>query len=171
MLPKGKKALSPNGMTGAATSKKGLMVFLAALIYALPILILSLLNIAFTAIAISQEEGALASMAGLCAGLMSCLMAIYGLALSLWLYGPITFYAFSGNFSSMFKFGEIFRYISANLGNYFLAWILSLVASFVASFGMILCGIGVILTGFWAYLVWAHLFGQVWSLAPEKPVV
>jgi len=69
----------------------------------------------------------------------------------------------------MFKFGEIFRYISANLGNYFLAWILALVTSFVASFGAILCVIGVIFTEFWASLVWAHLFGQVWSLAPEKP--
>jgi len=170
-VAEGKESPLPEWDDWGGYFKKGLMVFLAALIYALPILILSLLNIAFTAIASSQEEGALASMAGLCAGLMSCLMAIYGLALSLWLYGPITFYAFSGNFSSMFKFGEIFRYISANLGNYFLAWILSLVASFVASFGVILCGIGIILTGFWAYLVWAHLFGQVWSLAPEKPVV
>jgi len=147
---------------------KGLMVFLAGLIYALPIFILSGLNAGFTAIAGAREEGALATMAGLCAGLMSCLMVIYGLALSIWLYGPITFYAFSGNFSSMFKFGEIFRYISTNLGNYFLAWILSLVASFVASFGVILCVIGIIFTAFWSYLVWAHLFGQVWRLASVK---
>ena len=149
--------------------KKGLMVFLAGLIYALPIFILNGLNAGFAAIARVQEEGALATIAGLCAGLISCLTAIYGLAMSFWLYGPITSYALSGNFSSMFKFGEIFRYISANLGNYFLAWILALVTSFVASFGAILCVIGVIFTEFWASLVWAHLFGQVWSLAPEKP--
>ncbi len=149
--------------------KKGLMVFLAGLIYSLPIFILLGFNAVFTAIAGAQEEGALASIAGLCAGFMSCLTAIYGLALSIWLYGPLTFYALRGDFGSMFSFGEIFRYISSNLGNYFLAWILSLVASFVASFGVILCGVGVLFTSFLAYLVWAHLLGQVWRLASEKP--
>lgn len=149
---------------------KGLMVFLAALIYALPIFIIMGLSAAFGAVAGAREKGALAALFGLCATLLYCLNIIYGLALSFWIPGALTFYAFRENFSAMFSFGEIFQYILANIGNYLMAWILSLVASFVAGFGVILCAIGVLFTGFWAYLVWAHLFGQVWRQAAQKSV-
>lgn len=150
---------------------KGLMVFLAGLIYALPFFIILGLNATFAAIAGAKEEGALVTIATLCTALLSCLNIIYSLALSFWIPGALTLYAFRENFGALFSFGEIFRYISANIGNYLLAWILSLVASFVAGFGVILCAIGVLFTGFWAYLVWAHLFGQVWGGATQKATV
>ncbi|MCS7285548.1 MAG: DUF4013 domain-containing protein [Anaerolineae bacterium] len=150
---------------------KGLMVFLATLLYLLPFYILLGIGGALVGIAGAREEGALASIAALCGSLAYCLTSVYGLAFSLWLPGALTFYLFKGNFGSMFSFSEIFRYISANIGNYLIAWIISVVASFVASFGVILCVIGVIFTLFWAYLVWAHLFGQVWRAASGKAVV
>ncbi len=149
---------------------KGLMVFLAGLLYALPLLILAGVGGAFSAIAGAREEGFLVSLAALCVTLLYCLMSIYGLALSFWLPGALTHYAFKGEFGAFFSFGEIFRYITSGLGNYLVAWIISLVASFLASFGTILCVVGVVFTSFWAYLAWAHLFGQVWRLASEKAV-
>lgn len=150
---------------------KGLMVFLATLLYLLPLYILLGIGGALGAVAGTIEEGALASIAALCGSLVYCLTSIYGIAFSLWLPGALTLYIFKGNFGSMFSFSEIFRYISTNIGNYLIAWIISAVAIFVASFGAILCIIGVIFTSFWAYLVWAHLFGQVWRAASEKVAV
>jgi hypothetical protein len=41
------------------------------------------------------------------------------------------------------------------------AIILYMVASFIAGFGTIACLVGVLFTMFWAYLVMAHVLGQV----------
>lgn len=71
----------------------------------------------------------------------------------------------SGKLKAFFRFGEIFSYITSNLGNYIIALLVSLVASFAAGFGTILCFVGVIFTSFWAYLVSAHLLGQVYRQA------
>jgi len=51
--------------------------------------------------------------------------------------------------------------ITGNLGNYIIALILAWVASVIAGFGVIACGVGVLFTSFWASLVMAHLFGQL----------
>ncbi len=167
-VAEGKESPLPEWDDWGGYFTRGLMVFLAGLLYALPIFVLVGIASAFSAIAGAREEGALVSLAALCATLLYCLNILYGLAMGLWLPGALTNYAFKGEFSALFSFGEIYRYISANVGNYLIAWIISLVASFVASFGVILCVVGVIFTSFWAYLVWAHLFGQVWRLASAK---
>jgi hypothetical protein len=61
--------------------------------------------------------------------------------------------------------GELFGFITRNLGNYIIAIIVYWVASFVAGFGVILCIVGVLVTSFWSMLVSAHLFGQVYRNA------
>jgi hypothetical protein len=62
---------------------------------------------------------------------------------------------------SAFQFGELFSYISGNVANYIVGIILVGVAGFVAGFGVIACVVGVLFTMFWAYLVMAHVLGQV----------
>ena len=56
-----------------------------------------------------------------------------------------------------------FDFIMKNLSNYVIAVLLGFVASFVAEFGIILCIVGVLFTLFIAYMVYAHLFGQLWK--------
>lgn len=167
-IAEGKESPLPEWDNWGGYFSKGLMAFLAGLIYALPIFIIIGFSSAFAAIAGAGEEEALTSIVALCTTFLYCLNIVYSLALSFWLSGALTFYALRENFGALFSLGEIFRFISANIGNYLLAWILSLVASFVAGFGVILCVVGVLFTGFWAYLVWAHLFGQVWRQASQK---
>ena len=70
-------------------------------------------------------------------------------------------FAVSEQIGDFFKFGELFRFISRNLGNYVIAIIVYWLASLVGSFGVILCLVGVFFTTFWAMLVGAHLLGQV----------
>ena len=79
-----------------------------------------------------------------------------------WLPAVLIRFAVKGDFGSMFQFGEIWDFIRANLGDYLLAILIYVVASIIAGFGIIACGIGVLFTSFWAYLVFAFLMGNLW---------
>ena len=58
---------------------------------------------------------------------------------------------------------------SSNVGgNYLLAFIVYLIARTLAGFGVMLLCIGVVFTGFWAFLITAHAFAQVYRLATQK---
>ena len=43
-----------------------------------------------------------------------------------------------------------------------------MVARFAASLGFLLLCVGILFTVFWAYLVAAHAFGQVYRLSKER---
>ncbi len=70
-------------------------------------------------------------------------------------------YAQDETFGSAFQFGEIFSFIQDNVGDYIIVILLGLVASTIASFGFILCVVGMFFTTFWATLVKGHLLGQL----------
>ena len=141
---------------------KGLMVFLAWLIYAIPMLILQGFSAAISAIAGASGSSDAQGVAGVCTIGLSCLYALWGLAVGIILPAAVVKYAKNGEFASFFRFGEIFRFISANLGDYIIALLLSVVAFLVSSIaGGILCGVGLLFTMFWATLVSVHLLGQI----------
>ncbi|HDN79312.1 MAG: hypothetical protein DRI61_10685 [Chloroflexi bacterium] len=151
---------------------KGLMFAIGVLIYALPIIVLFIAVTALGAMTgAKQGEGALSNIASFCILCSLFLAGLYSLALAIWTPGVMIFYALSGEFGAMFRFGEIFNFISTNIGNYLIALVLWFVANFIASFGVILCAVGVAFTSFWAYLVGAHLYGQVWRLSPKQSTV
>jgi len=68
--------------------------------------------------------------------------------------------ALRDSFSEGFAWREIVAFIRANLGNYALALVVYLVASFLSQFGMILCCIGLFPAAFWAYEVLAFALGE-----------
>ena len=144
---------------------KGLMgSFLGPLIYSIPIIILNIISAILTA-AVSGSSGDSSSGQGamaICLTGISCLSAIWGIAVGVVLPAAIIKYVMEGEFSSFFKFGEIFRFISQNLGNYIIALLLTIAAAIVGSIaGSIACVVGLIFTTFWATLVASHLLGQV----------
>lgn len=142
--------------------RKGLMIFVAWLIYAIPILILQILSAVISAIAAAGGTSEGETVASVCAIGLSCLYALWGLAMAVILPAGMIRYARKGEFGSFFRFGEIFRFIGNNLGDYIIALLLTFVAFLVASIvGGILCGIGLFFTTFWATLVSAHLLGQI----------
>jgi hypothetical protein len=146
---------------------RGLMVVLAGLIYSLPILILTGLSSLVGAIGGYQGSGQAAEgVAGVCAAATSCLSALWGLAMAVVYPAALINYANEEQFAGFFGFGEIFRFIGDNLGDYIVAILLLIVARLVAGLGVIACGIGVFFTAFWSALVGMHLLGQV---NPEAP--
>ncbi len=146
---------------------KGLYVIVGSIIWLLPVIILGcclgLVNAALGNISAGSSQGSSGaqSLAALVSVCLSCLVSIISFVLGVTLYAPITRYALSNQLSVFWDVRGNANFIQQNLGNYIIALLLSIVASIVAGFGIIACVIGAFFTQFWAYLVTAHLYGQV----------
>jgi len=81
----------------------------------------------------------------------------------------LLFVAVEKRFGAAFEFARIWPFIRANVGNYFLAIIVHIIAQHLGGFGIALLCIGVIFTGFWSFLITAHAFAQVYRLATVVP--
>ena len=162
----------------------GLMLVLAGLVYALPVIVLSCLPLSIITIPAIIASGnsdmqdianTISGAGGVLLAGMTCLFVVYGLVLSVIFPAIYVNYAKEGTFASCFKLREVFNLIGKNAGAFFTAWGISLVAGLVvglvAAFantvlGLIPCfgwivsivislGIGVYLS-----VIYAHLFGQ-----------
>ena len=140
--------------------KKGLSVFAIALVFMLPGIILSCGANGLTIAGDSMDQDAAGALA-IVAVCLSCLQILVSLGGQFLLPAAYIRYAQTDSIGSAFQFGEIFNFIRTNIGDYFIVFLLTLVASVVAGLGLILCVIGVVFTTFWSFMVTAHLYGQL----------
>lgn len=143
----------------------GLWIFLIFLVWAIPIIIVACLSGIGTAAV--GDSGDLEGAYGVVSACFSCLMVLWAFVMAAASPAIMIRFAESGQFNAGFQFGEIFSFISANIGNYIIVIILVWVAGLIASLGVILCVIGVIFTQFWSYLVAGNLMGQL--AGPDQP--
>lgn len=139
---------------------KGLMIFVIGLVYNLPAILISCLS-AGVNIAAPNLDSDMAEMLVVVAGCLSCVQIILSLLGNALLPAAIIRYAQYETLGSAFQFGEIFGFVTKNIGDYIIVILLGWVASLIATFGLILCVIGVVFTGFWSVLVAANLYGQL----------
>jgi hypothetical protein len=162
----------------------GLMLVLAGIVYALPVIILSCLPLSVMTIPaiiasgnsdLQDVSNAISGAGGVLFAAMTCLFVIYGLALSVIFPAIYVNYAKEGTFASCFRLREVFDIIGKNAGAFFTAWGVSLVAGIVVGLvtgivgsilGLIPC-IGWIASiiislavGVYLMMIYAHLFGQ-----------
>jgi hypothetical protein len=153
---------------------KGLIATLGTLVYFLPVIALAVLIAVFSALAGYDPNTNSAQFAPfvVCVWGLSCITGLYSLFAALILPAAYAKYAISGEFGAFFRFREILSFITSNLGDYIIVLILACVAYFVASFGVILCCIGIVFTEFWALLVGPHLLGQICRMraTPTSPM-
>lgn len=163
---------------------KGLIITIAGLIYALPAILVGclLFGLSFVPLIAASGQGDQSLNQGLAAGsaglliAVSCCIGIYGLVMSFVFPAVFINYSRQGTFSSCFQFGEIMRLISANLGEYATAWVITIAAGFVVGLvigaagllvgwipciGWILVWVLSAIAGAYLGAVYAHLFGQV----------
>lgn len=143
---------------------KGLLFVIAAIIWALPAIIVMVLGAVFAS---AMDEEACLWIA-YCPGVL-WLLLVAVISPALWLQ-----FAKDGDFGAFFRLGALWAIIRDHLSDYLVAFLLSIVASVVASVvGSVACGIGIIFTAFWAYLVQAHLYAHIEPTvaAPEPEVV
>ncbi len=143
---------------------RGALIFVAGLVYALPIIVLSIVSAIVTAIA-ADAFGDVGGIAGLCLFGVNCLSVLWAIAMALWLPAATIRFAREENFGAFFEFSEIWALISNNLGAYAMAILVSIIAGIVGGLGTILCVIGVIFTSFYGNLVSMHAYGQVAAVA------
>lgn len=139
---------------------KGWKVFVIGLVYNIPALLTYCASFGLQ-IGSTQFDSDVAASLGFLGVCLSCLQIILSLAGYALIPAALIRFAQFGELGSAFQFGEIFAFIRNNMGDYVIAVLLSWVASFIAAFGIILCGIGIFFTNFWAILVSANLFGQL----------
>ncbi len=140
---------------------KGLYAGVGIIVLELPAIILGCCLAAVTTAVNGQSaNGNSAGPMVLVATCLQCLIAIYSIIVGLYVYAPMTRYALNGQLSTFWDFSGNFAFIQANLGNYVIALIMTIVASIIGSLGFALCVIPGFFTAFWAQLVGAHLFGQ-----------
>jgi hypothetical protein len=139
------------------------------------VLLCTVIPITLLAVGIMVPAGVLGSMdnegaqaiGGLVSGGIVCLFV--PITLTLWFFMPamLLFAAVEQRFGAAFEFGRIWGFVKQNIGNYVLALVVYLIARFIGSFGVILLCIGFVFTGFWAFLITAHGFAQVYRLATQ----
>jgi hypothetical protein len=149
----------------------GLYALVIGFVYTLPIFVV-LCVILMPALALggafdnSDELGAIGGL-GICC--FTSFSVIYGVLIG-WLFLPAALarYADTGDMMSALRFGEVFAITRANPIIFLIALFVTWVASFLAGFGVILCFIGVLFTGFYAQCVTGHAYGQAYLVAKER---
>ena len=99
---------------------------------------------------------------------VSCLAAIYGIALWFLIPAALANFVVSGELGAAFRFSEVMALVRAAPSAYLLALLGGIVAGMIAGLGVILCVIGVIFTMAYAYVIQGHLWGQAYNEAMAK---
>lgn len=147
--------------------RDGLMLFIAFLVYSLPILII-LCPFIVIAIATGDSQSAQDTL-GILWACFACLVFLWGIVVALVTPALYVRLAETGELGALFRFGDIFSFTVNNIGSVIVAIVVGWVASLLASIvGLVLCGIGLIVTTPWATLVIAHLYAQV-AMKPTAP--
>ena len=146
----------------------GLKFLAGFLVYMAPVILLSF-SISIFAIAL-DAVGASGDAFGVAMTLLTCLIILFSF-LPLLLY-PALYVQFAKDdqIGDMFKLNDMWNLIKADAGNYIIILLMIFfVLAFIASFGMLLCFVGIFLTAWWAQLASAHMIGQ-FARPKEKPV-
>jgi hypothetical protein len=166
---------------------KGLVLWLANLVYAIPMLIpLCLWMLSFPALMSAAQSGnaeeAISALTGGIGFVVICCVSIYGLILSFITPAIHIQFSHKGSFGSCFQLREIFALVSQNIGNYLTAWLvwlggsilIGIVISILATvLGLIPCLgwiLAMLISGLGsAYILvfYSHLFGQISSQSPQ----
>ena len=146
----------------------GLKFVAGMLVYYIPVILLSFATIPF-AIAV-ESSGSSGDAIGVAMMLVSCLIFVFSF-LPMLIY-PALFIQFAkeDQIGDMFKFSDMWELIKSDGGNYLIVLLMIFfVLSFIASFGILLCFVGVFLTAWWSQLATAHMIGQL-ARPKEKPI-
>lgn len=143
---------------------RGFFLAVGSLIWALPIYALYFCT--FLLSSVSEDAGSILSLIiNIC--LIFPLGVIVGIFVSPTIIGR---FARTGEFKSMIEFSEVLATIrGTGVGPYVMYLVLSIVAGFVVTLGLIACIIGVIFTYAYAMFAQFHAAGQLARLAPNTP--
>jgi hypothetical protein len=151
----------------------GLMLLIIMIIYSIPSFLFSCIGNAGSIMASSGGGGGdqetmttIITALSACGG---CLNILWSIVLAV--ITPVIYlkYTLTRELGSAFSFGEFLPFIQADIGSYILTVIMTFVASIVCMIvGGIACVIGLIFTMFYAQLITAALYGQLYRAVTAK---
>lgn len=147
----------------------GLYAFVIGFVYMLPLIIVACIFYAPAALLFSGDNGDM----GTVGTLISCCFSIFAVLYSLlagWFFIPsaLGHYADTNELGAALRFNEVLGLSRANPGAFLIALLVSVLASFLAGFGILLCCIGVLFTTFYSQLVTGHIYGQAYVASKQK---
>jgi len=146
----------------------GLKFWVATLVYALPIFVIMCPFVVIwllPALAGGEEDltAILAGISGVLSVGLGCLASLYGILLGLLMPVVQIRYAETGDIGACLRFGEMFRFLSANLGSIIVSqlvvWFVGMVLMSVV--GGLSLGLLVLPIGVWLNVFSGHLYGQI----------
>jgi hypothetical protein len=150
---------------------KGLKIFVIGIVYALPIILISICaNLPVMFLGNNSDQTVITTLS-LISTCVSCLAAIYGIALWFLIPAALANFVVSGELGAAFRFSEVMALVRAAPSAYLLALLGGIVAGVIAGLGVILCVIGVIFTMAYAYVIQGHLWGQAYNEAMAKKAI
>jgi Sec-independent protein secretion pathway component TatC len=136
----------------------GIKVIVIGIVYALPMIILSICMGIPIGI-LSENAEALSTLFSV---LLSLVSILYAIAMSIVLPAAVAFYVAHDDLGAAFRFGEVFAFVRDSLSTYLITFLMSWVAQFIGQLGSIICGVGWLVTVPYAYMVTGHLYGQAY---------
>jgi hypothetical protein len=149
-----------------ALLRDGLMVLIITVVYALPLIIVSIC-LGIPAGIFAEDAQALSSLFSLTLG---CFSFLYAIAMSIALPAAVAFYAAEDDLGAAFRFGEVFALVRDNVATYLITFVLTWVANFIGSLGSVVCVIGALVTVPYSFMVIGHLYGQAYVVSKGQPL-
>jgi uncharacterized protein DUF4013 len=140
---------------------RGLYGFVVELVYFVPYIVIVVL---FSCVGGLLGAGSRSNSASAVGALFGCLLVpVYLIAVCACLcmaYAGLARLVATNNLSEALKFGDVFATVRSNPRPWLMMLLVSLLAGLVGSLGLIACGIGVLFTAAYAYLIMGHALGQ-----------
>jgi hypothetical protein len=136
----------------------GLKLIVISIVYALPAIIVGLC-LGVPAGILSDDAPGLSTSLSL---LSSCLGILWAIVVTLLLPAAVAFFVDKDELAAAFRFGEVIGFVRDNLSTYLVTMVMSWVASIIGSLGSLVCGIGLLATVPYSYMVTGHLYGQAY---------
>ena len=147
----------------------GLRVGIATFVWSLPALVLAV-PIFITSLLAVDGSDAVAAVVTLILLVCGCLLLLYSLFLAVVSPVIILRVAEEQRLSAAFEVGTILGLVRSSIGPIILIIVASWIAQFLALVvGMLVCGVGVLVTWVWALWVQGHLIGQLGRLTSQVP--
>jgi hypothetical protein len=148
----------------------GLYGIVIGFVYVLPIIIVACVFVG--PVSVLSDNGDMGVLGTTITCCFSIFAIIYGFFAG-WLFIPAALgrYADTGDLMAGLRINEVLEISRANPVLFLMALLVSWVASFLASFGIILCCVGVLFTAFYANCVTGHVYGQAYLEAKGDAVI
>jgi hypothetical protein len=139
---------------------EGFKLIIINIVWGIPLWILFFLM--FIPMAITGDSDSGSAIAGFFSLCLSCFTILYAILFWFAIPGITIKFAETGEFGDGFKFGEIIDFAKKHIGQIIVVAIVSWLVYMVAGMiGMLLCGVGLLFTSFWASLVQYHMIANI----------